>query len=69
MNSDQKTCVQLPEFKETFALTSWNFDEKIKKWICDADEKTKILDVNTSIYQAMILGLSDYVNKTVDKNI
>ena len=68
MNADQKICLQLPEFEEALAITSWHYD-KTKKWVCEKGEITKILDVNQSIYQAMMLGLSDYVNKNGFKGV
>lgn len=62
MNHEQKIALQLPEFKEMLAVTSWELG-KDNKWYCGRSEIAKNLEPNASIYQAMILGLADYVNK------
>lgn len=61
MNSDRSLSWQLPAWQENMALTSWK--RRGGNWIC---EQGKISSIETNLeatYQAMTLGLRDYVNK------
>jgi NAD+ synthase len=52
---------QLPAFREAVALTRWRRDGE--RWRCIAGELTPFEDGLDGIYQAMMLGLRDYVDK------
>jgi NAD+ synthase len=63
LNGDGSLAVALPAFAEDVVVTSWQKGED-SKWRC-ADDAPKVayptgLD---AIYQALVLGLRDYVNK------
>jgi NAD+ synthase len=53
--------VQLPAFRETVALTRWQ--RQGERWHCVAGDLTPFEDGLEGIYQAMVLGLRDYVDK------
>ncbi|MGD9638697.1 MAG: NAD+ synthase [Alphaproteobacteria bacterium] len=69
MNADQKIAVQLSEFVEELYITDWNFDNKTKKWFCEESRRSSLLDDNANVYQAMMMGLADYVNKNGFKGV
>jgi len=61
MNADRSIAVSFPSWEEKIALTHWRRDNG--KWMCEPGEKSAEEDRSTSVYQAMMLGLRDYVNK------
>jgi len=61
INTDYSLAVQLPGFAETVAMTEWRRGGA--GWVCDTGARTPPPDGLQSIYQAMVLGLRDYVRK------
>jgi NAD+ synthase len=62
MNGDQKIAVQMPAFAESQTLTVWKRKGN-NGWVCEAGMMAPQPSVLESVYQAMMLGLRDYVNK------
>jgi NAD+ synthase len=62
MNGDQKVAVQMPAFAESQTLTVWKRKGN-NGWACEAGLMAPQPSVLESVYQAMMLGLRDYVNK------
>jgi NAD+ synthase len=67
MNGDQKIAVQMPAFAEAQTLTVWKRTSKLgggnNGWVCETGMMAPQPSVIESVYQAMMLGLRDYVNK------
>ena len=61
MNADRTVPVSLPSWREKIAITRWKRDGE--HWVCEPGERVGEEDRSTSVYQAMMLGLRDYVNK------
>ena len=61
VNPDYSLASQLPGFEETVAMTHWRRDGD--GWVCEEGERTPPPDGLQSVYQAMVLGLRDYVRK------
>ena len=61
INPDYSLAVQLPGFEETVAMTHWRRDGD--GWVCEEGERAPPPDGLQSVYQAMVLGLRDYVRK------
>lgn len=61
INPDYSLAVQLPGFAETVAMTRWRREGD--GWMCETGERTPPPDGLQSIYQAIVLGLRDYVRK------
>ena len=61
INPDYSLAVQLPGFEEIVAMTHWRRDGD--GWVCEEGERAPPPDGLQSIYQAMVLGLRDYVRK------
>src|SRR4051812_284392 len=62
INGDQSMAVQMPAFAEAQTLTTWRRAGN-NGWVCDAGLMAPQPTVIESVYQAMMLGLRDYVNK------
>jgi NAD+ synthase len=62
MNGDQRIAVQMPAFAESQALTVWRRQGN-NGWVCESGMMAPQPSVIESVYQAMMLGLRDYVNK------
>jgi len=60
-NADGTLAHALPAWEEKIVLTDWTRTET--GWVCAPGEITKEEDRETQVYQAMVLGLRDYVNK------
>lgn len=61
LNADGALAVRQPAWREDVALTDWSRGDS--GWVCEAGEKTPYPEGLEAIYQAMILGLRDYVEK------
>jgi NAD+ synthase len=61
LDGDRSLKAQLPAFRETVALTRWR--RQGERWHCIAGPVTPFEDGLEGIYQAMVLGLRDYVDK------
>ncbi len=60
-NADGTLALAMPPWEEKLAITDWTRAES--GWVCAPGEITKEEDRETQVYQAMVLGLRDYVNK------
>lgn len=61
VNANGSVPVSLPAWQEKLVLTDWTHTGK--GWLCAAGETAPDDDRLASIWQAMMLGLGDYVNK------
>ncbi|GAA0544620.1 NAD+ synthase [Rhizomicrobium palustre] len=61
VNADKSVAWALPAWREETVLTHWRKENGI--WVCAPGEKAPSEDRLQSMYQAMVLGLRDYVNK------
>jgi len=61
MNADRTLAWQLPAWREDIAITKWQ--RSAQGWICAPGKTAPIETGMAAIYQAMTMGLRDYVNK------
>jgi NAD+ synthase len=61
LNADCSLAAALPQFTDDVALTQWTRDGE--GWTCGEANVTPWVEGLERIYQAMVLGLRDYVNK------
>ncbi len=61
LNADRGLAVQMPDFQEALELTRWTRESG--GWRCAPGTKASTEEGLSAIYQAMVLGLRDYVNK------
>lgn len=61
MDKDGEIIVRQVAFEETVTMTQWQ--EVNGKWVCQSQELPTKNDRETDIYQAMMIGVRDYVNK------
>ena len=61
INADYGLAVQLPGFQEHLGLTEWR--RGADGWVCQTGERVAPANGLESVYQAMTLGLRDYVGK------
>ena len=61
LNTDHSLAVQMPMFEEAIQLTVWQRDGE--GWRCEPGARAEPTSGLEAIYQAMMLGLRDYVNK------
>lgn len=61
MQGDANLCVQLPAWETALTITEWYKDKS--HWYCQTQEKATLETGLAGIYQAMVLGLRDYVEK------
>lgn len=61
LNANGALAARQPAWREDVALTEWTRSKG--GWVCEDAEKTPYPEGLESLYQAMILGLRDYVNK------
>jgi NAD+ synthase len=62
LNGDGQLACRLPGWREKLALTDWTRDGH-GKWICAPGEMAGEEERSAQVYNAMMLGLRDYVNK------
>jgi len=62
LNADRSAPVQLPSFAERLSVTHWQRNGE-GTWSCAAGESVAPEEGLPALYQAMMLGLRDYVNK------
>lgn len=62
LNADHQLAHQMPAWQEAVVPSIWTRGED-DKWSCAQGETRKIDDGLEAVYQAMTLGLRDYVNK------
>ncbi len=63
LNADRKMAAASPQFVENVSLTRWQRGADQGLWACTEGELTPQIEGNERVYQAMVLGLRDYVNK------
>jgi NAD+ synthase len=61
LNSDCSLAVQMPHWQQGLVITHWS--REANGWRCAPGERAAPPDEMEAIYQAMMLGLRDYVNK------
>ena len=61
MNADRTLAWQLPAWRENIAITEWR--RSAQGWICAPGKTAPIETGLAAIYQAMTVGLRNYVNK------
>ncbi|MEQ1752554.1 MAG: NAD+ synthase [Micropepsaceae bacterium] len=61
LNADRSLALQMPAWEEALVITHWQ--RKGGTWICEAGAKSRLPAGLEAIYQAMMLGLGDYVRK------
>ena len=61
LNADGALATRLPAWREAISVTDWSRGDH--GWTCAEAEKASYPESLESIYQAMMLGLRDYVNK------
>jgi len=61
VNTDHSLALRQPEFATDLALTTWRRGSG--GWVCDQGTVARPLDRLPAIYQAMMLGLRDYVDR------
>ncbi len=61
LNTDCSLALQMPHWREGLVITHWS--REASGWRCAAGERAAPPDEMEAIYQAMMLGLRDYVNK------
>jgi len=62
LNADSSLAVQLPDWREALIETHWR--RQSTGWHCRQGERHLLLEGDSAIYQACMLGLRDYVDKT-----
>jgi NAD+ synthase len=62
LNADLSLAAQLPAWREAMVLTEWS--RTASGWRCAPGVVTLLPETEASAYQACVLGLADYVNKT-----
>ncbi|MEM1317888.1 MAG: NAD+ synthase [Pseudomonadota bacterium] len=67
MNADKTIPVQMNQFENSVALTTWR--REVDGWVCDRGVQTRLPDVQECDWRACVLGLRDYVNKNGFKNV
>lgn len=61
MNADLSIAQQLPDWEEALVLTQW--EKWDGQWVCLPGDPHPLDDRPADIYNAMVLGLRDYVNR------
>jgi NAD+ synthase len=61
LNADCKLAIQMPTWREALTITDWT--RQANGWVCEGGEREAMPDGLEAIYQAMMLGLGDYVRK------
>lgn len=61
VNADHSLPVRQPDFIDDFTVTDWHRGNE--GWICEPGKVEKPMERLPSIYQAMVEGLRDYVNR------
>jgi NAD+ synthase len=67
INADSSLAVQLSQFEQTVALTTWR--RTGDGWRCDEGAKAVIDEAEEADWRACVLGLRDYVNKNGFSNV
>ena len=62
LNADQSIAAALPDWAPAVTITEWTRGSD-RKWTCAPGDGNVVQDRSSQIYNAMVLGLRDYVNK------
>ena len=62
INGDGGVALDLPGWEERLVVSDWSRDGN-GKWVCAPGEKSAPESRESQVYNAMVLGLRDYVNK------
>jgi NAD+ synthase len=62
MNPDQRIALSLPGWQEKIVVSAWSRSAD-GNWACAAGDVAATEDRSSQVYNAMMLGLRDYVNK------
>jgi NAD+ synthase len=61
LNADRSVALQMPAWEESIAVTQWR--EGSGGWVCEVSERVALPGGLEAVYQAMMMGLGDYVRK------
>ncbi len=61
LNADSSLAARQPAFVEDIMMTEWTRERD--GWVCATNDRAPHPEGLSSVYQAMVLGLADYVNK------
>lgn len=61
LNADRSLALQMPAWEEALVITHWKRNGG--GWVCESGIKAQLSEGLEAIYQAMMLGLGDYVRK------
>jgi NAD+ synthase len=61
LNADADFAVRMPVWKEDIGITTWS--RRGRAWTCARGELAPVPSEHANTYQALMLGLRDYVNK------
>ena len=61
LNADRSVALQMPAWEESIAVTQWR--EGAGGWACEVSERVALPGGLEAVYQAMMMGLGDYVRK------
>jgi NAD+ synthase len=61
LNADRSVALQMPAWEESIAVTQWR--EGAGGWVCEVSERVALPGGLEAVYQAMMMGLGDYVRK------
>lgn len=62
LNADRTLAAQAPTWREHLLLTHWHRDS-VNGWVCEGEKIIPSMERPGAIYQAMMTGLRDYVDK------
>jgi NAD+ synthase len=62
LNADRSLAARMPAFSEGVSMTHWRRDGN-NGWLCEIGERVPHPEGHAAMYEAMVLGLADYVNK------
>jgi NAD+ synthase len=63
LNGDRRMCVRAPDWTEALVETQWSRGTNGHGWRCETMDMEPASEGVGAIYQALMLGLKDYVNK------
>jgi NAD+ synthase len=67
LNADRSLAWQFPAWQEKVAITNWTKGDD--GWVCAPGETVQVETGEASLYQALICGVRDYVNKNGFKGV
>lgn len=61
VNADHSLAIRQPEFIDDFTVSEWHRGKD--GWVCEKGDVVRPMELLPSLYQAMVEGLRDYVNR------